>query len=1087
MKELGIAVDTKQMLSIDDFIAEYDNKGNQIATPLNNPFLHRETEIEAINKHLTNQDILILSGVAGVGKTKIALQNMNLFLKQNADYQGFVIVDKGRNLFEDLATLLQRNKNYIILVDDANRQKLNLKSILSAYKEQKKGAIKLILTVRDYGLSQVKEECRELEIGEPMVIEAFSDEEIKLILESLGINNPIFHAKIQEIANGNVRLAVMAARIALKKQGEFLYNDAEDLYDAYFERFLKDNGIFQNKSLQKVMALCAFFYSFDRTDKAFIEPLLVSFGIGNNEFQEAIIMLQEKEILDVYDNRIKVSEQIMATYFFHKVFIKEKTLPFKTLLFEYLNQSYKRRFTDTIIPVNNLMGGKNVKESIHTDLNDFLDMYSEDEDKILLFYDIFWVFKIDEMFAYFYDKIDSMEEIVNPNYEIVTIKNNHYSKKDIPIDYLSKFFPHNTQYVIPAFELCMEYCRKKPDALTALFDDISKSIAFTYEVQNYQFYRQTQLIDLIGKNLDKPHYIVIFFPIAKHLLQHSFENHGWSRKRNSVSIQRYYLQLDEKSKALRAQLWTTLFKQYPTHSKEILELLANYSTHYIEKRSTEVYDFDIDFIVDFAKENLIKNDFEHIFLIRQLCSKFAQDKVSNRSYLELKSLFDSEEYQDFLHFDWNEYRGKQEHEFNDTDRYDEFKENELKKYFKITKKSDFKRFFNTVNLKPDWGTKRSVNCILEETMKNDAELGLSLLGESMKEINQYVEFASIFKSIFNISHDLTTNLWGIIEKYGTAYHQDMFLCFVPEKYITQEYYEVKIRLYQSEKGSSIFIGHDKKFQSFNPTFYQTILPIIVERNEKEKVHLPIWDNFFGEYIELFKDNFDIFLRAYLQQNSIQQHYDLGHENLRKIIEFRPKTLIDFIEYLFPTKEYVFSGRSNHKLGFIWDIDNIEPIVAEAIEYVVEKSSYFGNNPHPITIFFRNIESIDNLNKDRAINFLIEYIAQNYQNTSKIDAAFSVINTCFKSDFERVFLHYLSYNQDVKAFEQMHWINNDNGNAVRSAEVNFGKIEAVKWQRLLSLLPHQLSFIPIKKYINNRIEQAERYSKSEDLRRFSDNW
>lgn len=68
---LGIPLDTGQLLTLQAFITEYNNKAGKISTPLNNGFLHREIELKEIENNFDNNNILIIAGFAGVGKTKI--------------------------------------------------------------------------------------------------------------------------------------------------------------------------------------------------------------------------------------------------------------------------------------------------------------------------------------------------------------------------------------------------------------------------------------------------------------------------------------------------------------------------------------------------------------------------------------------------------------------------------------------------------------------------------------------------------------------------------------------------------------------------------------------------------------------------------------------------------------------------------------------------------------------------------------------------------------------------------------------------------------------------------------------------------
>jgi hypothetical protein len=73
---LGLPLDTGQIVSIEKFIEEYGRASKGIATPLNNPFLHREKELQELKQTIFQSDIIILTGAPGIGKTKLALEGM---------------------------------------------------------------------------------------------------------------------------------------------------------------------------------------------------------------------------------------------------------------------------------------------------------------------------------------------------------------------------------------------------------------------------------------------------------------------------------------------------------------------------------------------------------------------------------------------------------------------------------------------------------------------------------------------------------------------------------------------------------------------------------------------------------------------------------------------------------------------------------------------------------------------------------------------------------------------------------------------------------------------------------------------------
>ena len=99
---LGLPFDTGQIVSIDTFIREYNISSQNIATPLDNPFIHREEELNDLNNILYNESLVILRGVPGVGKTKLAIETIKNFVTEHNSYKAYCISYKSSDLIEDL-------------------------------------------------------------------------------------------------------------------------------------------------------------------------------------------------------------------------------------------------------------------------------------------------------------------------------------------------------------------------------------------------------------------------------------------------------------------------------------------------------------------------------------------------------------------------------------------------------------------------------------------------------------------------------------------------------------------------------------------------------------------------------------------------------------------------------------------------------------------------------------------------------------------------------------------------------------------------------------------------------------------------
>ena len=199
---LGISIDSGQILPMDMFVAKHD--ANRMSAPLGTEFLFREKELEKAKTALHDNDVLLIAGPAGVGKTRFALELCRQLAEENS-YTVFVIKNNNLQLYEDLVSAVEEGKDYLVFVDDANE----LSGLNHVLEYLPKAAIgsrhisKLILTVRDYARKQVMQSVMEVIQPETIKISTFSDDDIRKLMETCyGITNRVYTDRIVAIAEG---------------------------------------------------------------------------------------------------------------------------------------------------------------------------------------------------------------------------------------------------------------------------------------------------------------------------------------------------------------------------------------------------------------------------------------------------------------------------------------------------------------------------------------------------------------------------------------------------------------------------------------------------------------------------------------------------------------------------------------------------------------------------------------------------------------------------------------------------------------------------------------------------------------------
>ena len=113
---LGVSVDTNQIMDVKEFVKTHD--ACKTLAPLDTIFQNRE-ELEIINGKLKENKVVIVSGPAGVGKTRIVIEA----IRKVANEEGYrLLCVKNNNLpiFEDLIVYTEIPGRYLFFIDDAN-------------------------------------------------------------------------------------------------------------------------------------------------------------------------------------------------------------------------------------------------------------------------------------------------------------------------------------------------------------------------------------------------------------------------------------------------------------------------------------------------------------------------------------------------------------------------------------------------------------------------------------------------------------------------------------------------------------------------------------------------------------------------------------------------------------------------------------------------------------------------------------------------------------------------------------------------------------------------------------------------------
>ena len=1083
---LGLPLDTGQIVSMEKFIDEYNRASKGISTPIDNAFLHREEELGELKTSIQANDFIILTGAPGVGKTKLALEGIKSFLAENLKYEAFCVSYKHHTLLDDLFQYLDTDKDYILFVDDANRMDV-FSQVTGFYKASRKGKLKVVITVRDYAFQEVGILCQEF-APKRIDLMKFSDEQIVEIikLKPFEILNPEYHKEIVRIADGNPRLAIMTSLLAKAKQNIYALRDVSDLFENYFSTFIKDDGEFASDLNIKCLGLIAFFYTIPYKDKKVSSSILDHFEIDYPSFIDAIDKLDKLELVEIQFEHVKIPEQNLSTYFFYKAFIKDSLLSFETLLNNYY-ESNKNRFKDCIIPANNTFGVENVMDKLQPFLKNYWRSVQNDEEKGFNFLSTFWFYLSDETFDFVYNLVETLPESNSENYE-VTYENNDFSyNRNNTLELIENFFRFQEKELKDAIQIAFEYARKSPEHLPELIYSIRAHLIFDRDDEPFRFRRQSNLFEILLEGLNKKDSLCAkaFYELSKTFLKYQ-HHHTKGGRNHSFYMYQYPLPNNQFIQDFRTKIWDAVNENYTTYPDESFSLLEDYagvSPDVIEG----IMEFDVPFVLNIIENHLTPESFDHCKYVQDQIRWFKRKSISNESFDSLIHSFRNSTYETYLKIDWNRFRDKEDYEFDDYREYERLKEEEIRTSFVLKEIEEVDNFFEVFSFlkekaKNEWNFNNSLDFVVDENYKHNPKIGIALLTKIIEDDNKinYIPRA-VFRNYLKTDTSVK-EIWTVLQKsnFNLKPHWELsFYDYLDEALLDENFVSALINTVSSMQGSNtIHFDRLQRFLSVEPNLFQIILEKMVQKND-EGAKLSVWMDFFSTHFENLGDNIDLIKKAYIQQDKIQNHFDYEGKGLLNILEKDPQFLMEYIDSLCSDGQYRLSG-DQRRLGIVWKVANIEAIIENVFELIIKKEPYFGILDHFCNSFFRNIPegSLEN-----AKVFLKEYVRKNHEDYQKMNVIVDIVRHSMKEMFDEILLLFLSLSQKREIFEKILWRGSGTSG---SGDVILADIEMADWKNILSIVEKSnigIKLIPIRKYLNERIESCLRSGDWERKRRF----
>lgn len=1083
---LGIAIDTGQILSSEKFIREYESNG--FSTTLRNSYISKN-EFDILRNAVASKNITILTGPPGSGKTRMAMELFKSIKTNRKDKRiCYCISNKNAPIHDDLRTYIKDGKDYLLLIDDANRHMNILKSILPLLNEDRAGSLNIVITIRDYAMPDIGSLCAAYS-PEIISLNSMTDEEITGMLKSeeFGIQNPDYIDRIIAIANGNPRLAVMSAKVAKEQNNLRSLEDVSAVYDNYFQNGL-DSKVFTDQKLKKVLGIVSFFHSINRNDTEFCERIYRDFGITTHEFWESA---QELERLEVFESTkdyiiIKIAEQVLGTYFFYLSFFREPVLDFTIILKNYFEDSFSR-IRETVIPANNTFGYKKVLEKIDPFLVTFWPTIQHDHANAFRYFSLFWIYRQEDALAFVHERIHTLPVLKKVSFEYnneLEKKYNHYSL-DKYLETLSNFYKHYIDNLSDAIELSFDYVAKQPDCYVQFVMGVKEAFLFSDEDDKHQFYRQMQLANFFfqARHQKQLMFRSSFFDIMPTLFKSTNTINGFSRKKNQFTFYRYTVPLTEEVKIFRKKVWKFLDAAFITDPLRAEEFLAGYFNRDLEK-SKELLEFDLPYMLGIFKKRLSKTNFSHCHIVHDLLSRFLKHGI-NKEFTTLRKTFSCEAYQVYLKIKHNRLGSKEDADLKYSwEEYRRLRNEEIRKSFHFSNLKEFRSFYKIYGELIEWGHKtntrfdHALDVILENIWQVNLSLGYKIVEYIISSGNKTNYLPRLLflqlsektdRKYFYEVHELI-NLYNF---QGKQFWLLYWFDFLPAEDIKKVHATELIALFKTA-GTSFTTDLNvlPKFKSVMPRIVPIILDQIYQQNEGKKVTISLERQFFKQNIEEIGTFLPQIKKTYLQQSAINDHFESGFHSFLEIVRCDHAFLIEYIDFW---SHRHMQMREHLGLSIVWKLDNAEIIIRKALDYLIKRKLYHLREDFANVFFIKG----ENVPSERSYNFLKSYLLANSKNALKVNMVFNCIRHSYPEKLQEILLLFLNKNPDFGIFTKLDWVSNY---FFGSAKTSIGEIRADLYQKIIEILDKiskkAYRFSKHKQFLKEKLLQEKRYADQE---------
>ena len=1091
----GIITTKGTLYTLPDFL---ETTQRSIQPSLTNPFFGRETEIQRSKELLSLNDVLIITGNQGVGKSKLAAQLAEMFEKEQG-FKPLVIASSPVPLWDDLNNFLLPKEKYIVFFDDANKALPNLDYLLQFIQQRKKGSTKVIVTVRDY----VKHELNQYLLNLPhneITIRPLENPQIKEIIENiLPTNirlNQSFWERIYLLAKGNARLAIMAVQTFMDNEDASLPKDTFALYDYYFSKAIVDEVSFLNSpQLLKSLGVLAFFGVLDKGDIDKKELLKQHFNIDWEALWESFIELDKLELVDVFSQEVvKISDQILATYTFYKTFFNNESALFAySVWLEVFIERYPERSRNSFIDLINTYGFLEMKDVTVSLVQDYYQKIVQDNNKLFQFFDLFWFYHETETLIFIKKWVDNLKEeqidISEIDYSYDT--NDHLNPRG-HLKLLTYFWHHDGTYLNSAIQLGLNILFTQPSAASQMTKLLADNLAFRRFDYEIKYIRQHTLIDLLfSQSLSDREKIItgqVFLTLVPQFLKWEYHQQGGF---SDGKVTFYNFQLVETTQLLelREKILKHLFDLFNENEERVIKILTGYCFRSPTFNSS-IYDAEKHLVTNFISKNLKPENYNHCRFVNKYIQTLRTRGISlsydfnvflESDILKLARILDFQSYDHQLEFD--ERRVKMKNAMSD------FIRNRQLSFF-----DKFLKSLGTISSHDNTilGLHYAEEYLFTELASTNINLYLDVLGLVMKK-----EYEFKFVQNITVAYPIVHNLIPVKEFYTFLNRSDYsqkqhwnevffksirkediddfflreFLNFLFSVSETGNFYNLDFCLKYNDQFLASQASLPLPFLN-HQHIITCVVEIVLSRISEFKYFL-LDMHICSKYLDLFSEKLEMLKQVFFWcKKKDSSLYDLNGKELAAISQLDHFFLIEFLEKTVEDQSFIDFNFENLDLTYVINLLNYDTILDLALGLIISKAPIFSNFEHQANVLFKKMH-LDEDQKNRVYDFISTFIERNYTSKQHVSIMINVVVYSFPDQLLRFLKEVLILNKDVNFIKEL-WLEK-NEVTVNSRVPSIEKSIELRKQfiALVQNLPNSLDYFDHIKYWEDEIQWLEK--------------